>query len=264
MRAHHVPRFVWFLVTLSLCDIGTELAFANNNLFLPGDAFFPTKLTADTLAELEGMGEEPPLFTYSNLGGYEGAFCGYAGYNRAKIPAVDKAFVSNLKKAYARIRLYDPRRLVERKHDDKTDLVETNGIRVLFYPADFDFPRFTIGLQYNENWVAETSKFGHPPKYTRLCCLIDDPGAVADSWRDSTEVPPLEATLPDVELKPVPETNEPVTIKGDVKAIVVGSSRPLKEYAYPDDDGASLLIVDSTGITDYTFEEGEWQDREEE
>jgi hypothetical protein len=80
MRARRVPRLVWFLVALSLCERSTELASANNNLFLPGDAFFPTELTADTLAELDGGGEEPPIFTYSNLGGYEGAFCGYAGY----------------------------------------------------------------------------------------------------------------------------------------------------------------------------------------
>src|SRR5687768_11678167 len=87
------------LILFMSCAI-VSAAYGNNNLFLPGDAFFPTELTAAKLNELQKTGGELEL-SYSSFGGYEGAFCGYAGYSRAKIPAVDRAFVGNLINVYA-------------------------------------------------------------------------------------------------------------------------------------------------------------------
>ena len=72
-------------LTLAFCNVTA----ANNNLFLPGDAFFPTTLTADALARLKADDKNPPVFKYSTFGAYEFAFCGYAGYNRAKVPCID-------------------------------------------------------------------------------------------------------------------------------------------------------------------------------
>jgi hypothetical protein len=254
----NVRRLLRAALACLLWSATCGLAWANNNLFLPGDAFFPTELTAEEVAALHADPDNPPMFKYSNLGGYQGAFCGYAGYGQAKIPSLDAAFIANLKKAHARIRRNEPRRFIEIDRDGTTELVETNPIRVLFYPPDFDFPRFKIGLQYNEDWVAETVKFGHPPKHTRLCCLVEDAEAVMQSWRDSTFVPGLDASLPDVELKPVPQTDDPITINGPVKAIVLGSRDPLTEYFAPEDFSVSLLIVNSNGITEMAYEE-EWK-----
>src|SRR5690606_33554488 len=86
---------------------------ANNNLFLPGDAFFPTVLTKNDVEAIQARKNGERNFAYSSFGGYEGAFCGYAGYNNANIPAVDDDFAQNLANVYARIREFDGRQLIE-------------------------------------------------------------------------------------------------------------------------------------------------------
>lgn len=225
--------------------------YANNNLFLPGDAFFPTELTADSIAKL-ATEKKQHEFVYSSFGGYDGAFCGYAGYNRAKISSLDDAFIENLKSAYEQIREYEPRTLREEKRDGKTVLREINGIRVLFYNESFEFPKFELGLRYNENWVTETVKFGHQPRSVRLCCLLDSKDAVMVSWRDAGLVDSLDVSLPKIELKPVPETETPIAINGKIKAIVFGSSS-LVDFLRPS-DGVSFLIVDENGITEMTYD----------
>ena len=230
--------------------------FANNNLFLPGDAFFPTELTADSLAKL-ATEKSQYEFVYSSFGGYEGAFCGYAGYNRAQIPSLDAAFADNLKLAYGRIREFEPRILREEKLDGKTVLRETNGVRVLFYRESFEFPKYKFGLRYNENWLAETVKFGHQPNSVRLCCLIDSKDAVMVSWRDARFVKPLDVTLPKIKLKPVPETDTPISINGKIKAIVLDSTT-LEDFFQPS-DGASFLTVDASGVTEMCYEENKWR-----
>jgi hypothetical protein len=238
------------------------IAQANNNFFLPGDAFFPTRLTEDKLNELKADAKDGPVFEYSSLGGYEGAFCGYAGYERAQFAKVDQAFISNLKLAYRHVRKnYEPKQLLEDERDGKRVVEETNGIGVLFYPPEFAFPKFSLGLQYNENWVADVKKFGHRDREMRLCCLVDTAKGVMESWRDSTLVAGLPAELPDVELKPVPETREPVIVRGPVKAFVV-DSRPLATYFDPPQDGdedISLLSVDSKGVVEITYDDGKWK-----
>lgn len=246
--------------SLFVCAMLCRGADANNNRFLPGDAFFPTELTAEKLAQLKSDPEHPPIFEYSSLGGYEGAFCGYAGYGRAKIPGVDKPFIDNLTRAYRWVRENcEAKELIEVEREGKITLRETNGVRVLFYPKDFEYPKFRLGLQYNENWVAEVMKFGHPPRSFRLCCLVDEADAVMESWRDATSVAALKAELPEVELKPVPETTEPATIRGPVKAFVM-DSRPLAKYFNPPEDGdedVSILVVDSSGIVEISYDDGE-------
>ena len=235
-------------------------AEANNNFFLPGDAYFPTEITADLLRRLEKEDATGYVFSYSSFDGYAAAFCGYAGYSRAKIPSVDTAFVANLAEAYRQIRKWKNKRLVEVVEDGKTTLTETNAIRVLFYPKAFEFPRFKIGLQYNEKWVEETLKFGHRREYIRLCELVDDKDAVIESWRDSTQVSSFKVLLPDVKLVPVPKTVEPITIEGPVKAIVIAAD-PLKDYFNTADKYSvgSVRVVDSTGIVLFEFDEGEWK-----
>jgi len=250
--ARHLLASACFTLAIS------SAAMANNNFFLPGDAFFPTELTADDLSRLKADADNPYVFKYSNCGGYEMAFCGNAGYNRARIPGLNKAFVANLKKAYFRIRGYEDRQLVEHKDDDgKTTLIETNGMRVLFYPQFFQIPKFKIGLRYNDNWVTEVVKFRHSSRHIRLCCLVNDKDAVMESWRDSTDVAPLDVSLPKINLKQVLRTNAPVTINGRLKAIVL-DSRPLTKYFHPEDFVTSVLVVDSTGIIEVAYVDGKW------
>lgn len=257
--ARKIVALVGLLIAIS---VSVQACLANNNLFLPGDAFFPTEFTKADIEALQKAKSNERRFAYSSLGGYEGAFCGYAGYANATIPAVDDDFAKNLARAYHKIREFEVRKLIERTRDGKTELIETNGIRVLFYPSEFQFPEHALGLRYNENWVAECLKFGHRRKDLRLCPLIADPEAVALSWRDADLVPGLKVELPKVPLKPVPMTEEPVVVRGPVKAFVLGSTT-LKEVFQPkQDDHMTLYVVDSKGITELVRENWKWNPHE--
>ncbi len=240
---------------------------ANNNLFLPGDAFFPTALTKESVEALQKEKVGQRSFRYSSFGGYPAAFCGYAGYENAVIPAVDDRFAKNLLLAYQDLRKYQRRELQEEvKEDGKTAVLETNGMQVLFYPAEFNFPKYELGLQYNENWIAETMKFGHRKQDIRMCSLFANSEAVEHCWRDADEVPALPATLPDVVLKTTPQTKEPVVVQGKVKAIVVGPHATLASIFQSDFESTSLslYIVDSEGLTTLTFLDGEWKSSDDE
>lgn len=249
---------VFLTVSFSVWIAGATLVRANNNLFLPGDAFFPTELTKAAVEILQSKKAEERTFAYSSLGGYKGAFCGYAGYENAIIQSVDDAFARNLAKAYQQIRELQPRLLEERTFEQKTQLVETNPIQVLFYPASFEFPRHALGLRYNENWVAECVKFGHRREHLRLCCLISDPEAVALSWRDADLVPALKAKLPVVKHEPGKSTEEPVIVEEPVKAYVLLHDS-LSQLFHPEEsEHANILVVDSTGVTCLMRDDGDW------
>lgn len=235
---------------------------ANNNLFLPGDAFFPTVLTKADIEALQATKSAERTFRYSSFGGYEGAFCGYAGYANAKIPSVDDAFAKSLASVYERIRESQPRELIERTHEGKTELIETNGVRVLFYPPEFEFPRYHLGLRYNEKWVTEAVKFGHERKHLRLCCLIPSPDAIECEWRDAELVPPLKVQLPKVELNPVPETETPVVVQGPVKAVVIGSYS-LEDLFRDEAIYPMVYIVDAKGIIALLRDDSEWKEYRE-
>jgi len=113
-------------------------------------------------------------------------------------------------------------------------------------------------LRYNENWVAECLKFGHRRKDLRLCPLISDPDAVALSWRDADLVPGLKADLPKVTLQAVPATEEPVIVRGQVKAFVIGSLTLKEIFQCKEEDVLTVYLVDSKGITELVHEDGKW------
>lgn len=243
------------LVATLLCP---ALAQANNNLYLPGDAFFPTELTADELARLRAEPAGKRTFGYSSLGGYDGAFCGYAGYGRATIEAVDDQFMQNLATAYEQMRELRPRELVEVERNGEKAQIETNGMRVLFYSPAFEFPKYKLGLRYNEHWVDDTVRFGHGRQYIRLCPLVNDPDAIMLSWRDGPAVAPLEGVFP--ELEPGGEVGAPLelaaTIRGPMKAYSIWTE-DLVDY-FRLDESLTLVIIDAEAIKTLVWLDGEW------
>jgi hypothetical protein len=256
------------MLLLLVAMLASSVAKANNNLYLPGDAYFPTELTADKLRSLQEQEAGAYVFDYNSFGGYEGAFCGYAGYHHAQITTVDKQFLANLAKAYAQIRKYEAKELRETVNKvGKTQLMETNGVRVLFYPKEMEFPKFKIGLRYNEHWGAEAMKFGHSREHLRLCELVDSGEAVAESWHDARLFGTFDVVLPKLETDVADDDDvtaqPPIVIKSKVQAIVLMESRPLKDYWQPRQGYIAVLVVDSAGIVSYQFNEGVWKAAEE-
>ncbi|TWT90042.1 hypothetical protein Mal64_04250 [Pseudobythopirellula maris] len=257
----------FLLLIIATSSIRGDAARANNNFFLPGDAYFPTSLTSEGLEELETAKEGLHVFEYSSFGEYEGTFCGFAGYKNAVIPVVDKDFTANLRKAYSSMRQFSPKEFREEQADGKTKLIETNGVRVLFYPTDFEFPGRELGLRYNEDWVDQVVRFGHKPHHARLCCLVSNQDAVMESWRDAK----LVSALPVVEPEPHDLENgrvvSPVQVQGEVKAIVLSDGIPFTEYYEANDRyesnkgfGAMAWIVDRWGVVEYEiYDEEGWR-----
>ena len=133
----------------SILLMSAEAILANNNFFLPGDAFFPSTLTSDDIDSLNSNPEEF-RFSYSSYGGYPGAFCGFAGYRYAKVNAVNAEFASNLKKAYRIVRMTESRVLEKTEvyeeelgegEQPKMVELETNGVRVMLYNKEFDLAK---------------------------------------------------------------------------------------------------------------------------
>lgn len=186
------------------------------------------------------------------------AFCGNAGFGRVNIDAVDDRFVKNLRDVYDTVRKTQPRRLVEQKNDEQVTLIETNGIRVLFYRGDFPFPGGKLGLRYNENWVEEAIRFGHRREHLRLCCLVRSEQAITLSWRDAKLYPGLDYVSPPNANSPVRSSQTPVTLVGDVKAIVIGT-RKLEDYLLDSKDKSlELHVIDSSGVKQLRRRDGKW------
>jgi hypothetical protein len=241
-------------------------SLANNNLFLPGDAFFPTELTGSDVEALEAAGAGERIFVYSSFNAYPSAFCGYAGYKKAVMREVDDAFVRNLEIVYERMRAARPSEPRVRSGKDAAQSDEPVGMRVLFYPTAFDFPRYTLGLRYNENWLDEVLKFGHRQEHVRLCSLIQDSDALERDWRDAVVVPPLKARLPELEGATIGQLSAlPVIIEEPVKAIVILGYTPKDVYdcersRSSADPPRSIYIVDAAGIEELICESGRWRD----
>jgi len=135
----------------------------------------------------------------------------------------------------------------------------------LFLPGDAFFPTVLMKADVAALQTAKTgarqfvySSFGHKKKHLRLCCLIADQAAVERSWRDADVIAALTVKLPNVLLKPVPETKSPVVVQGSVEAIVIGSHSLKELFRYSDDDSLTIYIVDSKDITELVHEDGKW------
>ena len=179
--------------------------------------------------------------------------------------AVNAEFASNLKKAYRIVRMTEPRVLEKTEvyeeelgegEQPKMVELETNGVRVMLYNKEFDLAKYKLGLRFNENWVADTVKFGHQQSRVRLCCIVGHPNAVMTSWRDSSSVKPLTAEFPKVAEGEFASSDSEATIVGQKKAIVFGSTA-LSNYFSPKEN-LSFMIVDEKGVTKMTFSGRKW------
>lgn len=241
------------ILAFAILFLAVDATQANNNLFLPGDAYFPTELTGEELEKLNASPRQPPVFKYSALGGYSMAFCGYAGYGVAQVEQLDEPFVQNLRLAYKRVIKNESSRSTNRQRRSE------NGrtLRMLLYPKVHDGPQFILGLRYNENWKAETVKFGHRPSQVRECHLLNDKRARIISGRQAAKVPALPAKLPDVKLNPYGETEKPILIDVPIRVFVIGSSS-LDEQLHPKPFQTYRLVADSTGVWEQWYEDEGW------
>ena len=134
-----------------------ESANANNNYFLPGDAFFHTIITQDTIQILE---KNPKSAFYYRFV-CEPAFCGYAGYSNLILTENNQILAKNISKAYYQIRESVPLKLRAKNTSPNstsnkielkpTEFEEINGLSLFFYNEDHEWKKRRIAIKYNED-----------------------------------------------------------------------------------------------------------------
>jgi|TARA_R110001592_G_scaffold363264_1_gene682802 hypothetical protein len=251
--------FICLVVTFILLTQASP-ADATNDYFLPGDAFFPSKLRLKDLKQHEQGAE--PVFNYNYI--CELAFCGYAGYSQLKLDKQNSELAQNIRKAYSYIRQRQPIRLVPKKViknpgtkqglPNLENFNEINSLSIFFYNADHDWQSWKIAIKYNENWREEMKKFINAGSY---CAFVKTTPALNHSQEQGKNVPPLNVELPEEDIKTGKPVDSPLIPKGPLKALILYDD-DYKQY-YDRRSGKRLLEVTNQGITEYVIQNGRWK-----
>lgn len=248
--------------TISLLTLIQPL-HANNNYFLPGDAFFHTILTLESIPKREK--EPETIFGYRFV--CEPAFCGSAGYSQLKLDQQNRELAKNIRKAYFQARKSTPLNL-KRKTYKTTPLTdidnsawkpenfkETNGLSLFFYNEDYDWKRRNIAVKYNEDWLGDLKTFGFGGG--RYCEFVSTADAVVASWAIGKYIQPLNVQLPDSPIVKHKSVDTPMLPKGQLKALIL-FDRNYKQY-FEMRNGKDLLEVTNQGINHYIIHRKEWK-----
>ena len=220
-----------FALTLLLMT-STPL-LANNTFFLPGDAYFFARMTLDQVEALQD--EKSPTFEYGSHsdGGY---FCGYIGIRKLQVTDIPVDDRLALLKACREIKSE-----IE-KQSAYTDEVKLN---IFVYRKDYDWQQLGLALQYNEDWVDQSVKFGAMREHVRLESFVTKPDLLMKNWRDSETVEPLGAVCPEL-----PEghrqawSKTPAVISADKCKFLLVPDREFDSYAQKKSGITVVEIVD--------------------
>lgn len=233
------------------------LASANNTLFLPGDCFFFTRLS---MAEIESLSDtsSPKLVYRDHWNGGRG--CGVFGLQFLEIVDMQDSEKSALKAAYQCLAdILEPE--LEFDDNSKPSFDGDKKISILICNDDYDWQRFGIGLQYNENWADQTVAFGAVRDHIVLESFIgthESRGAmfIEQNWRDSSLVPQLVAESPVLESGKY-VSRAPVKQRAP-RLFVVLPNRDFDSYFVPK-EGARLCIIRDGSLHEYEFKQRKWQ-----
>lgn len=234
------------LIAVLLVAAITESALANNTDFLPGDSFFFTRLNSSEIEALQGT--DAPILRYrSHWNGGRG--CGSAGFQFLEITQMPEAEKACLASAFQKLE-----QELERDEDDN------KTISVLICNGDYDWQRFGIALQYNENWADETAAFGHLRQHLVLESFIGThengaDGFIERNWRDSSLVTRLNVVSPPIGEKTI--SHAPVKMQSP-RLYVVLPNREFRSYVSPE-EGTRILIIADGELAEMTFTKRKWQ-----
>lgn len=230
---------------LTLC--AASGASANNTFFLPGDAYFYTRLGSDEIEKLKGV--DAPIFTYGSH--WNGGFgCGFIGYQKLQILEIPAEVQAALKVAYEKFR---------------SDISERDDLQgkmsVFIYSADYDWQKRGLGLQYNERWVDESVRFGFGRDHLRLESFVIAPNAIVRNWRDADLVSPLNAQCP---VLPADHTQawskSPVEMEAKNAKLLIIPNRDFDDYVetFPE-EGLEVIEIADGKLTHFVSVDRRWQ-----
>ena len=257
----------WMCCVLIGLYVGLHLAgtagHAANTYFMPGDAFFHSRLTEDVIDDLVN-GNGAATFRYDRPG--PSTFSGYAGFPNLTIEGLDPESRKWLKALYERLRMQYPQhiRVTKIEVGDRIDVVakEINGFHLLIYGRDFDVRRFRIGLKYNEEWhsppptaVGPTLFLGPVRSYDPFVKSYE---AVVEDWKSASDVPGLPVELPKDALwaRHGPKIEAPVTARAEDVRFLVFPAGSLDAH-FRRRNTEEFWEVTPSGIKAYTWKRGE-------
>ncbi len=140
------------LIFAFMASFADAVSNAQNTGFVPGDAFFSSRIDEDYLGEVDVGGvafNESGLFREGNFGGYN-------GFHRLLVEGPQAAIQSQLKLAIRKLRTgevpYDRVVKITERPPGKVVSREVSDFLLLVYNLDFDPNSRPIGLRYNEKW----------------------------------------------------------------------------------------------------------------
>ena len=249
------------VVVLAWLHLVSGSADATNVYFMPGDAFFHTRLTEEVVSGLEAGSvtltyRKPSPFT----------FCGYAGFPRLQIEQMDPEMTQAFKKLYAGLRLQYPKQIQIMKTGvvDTVDVVtEVNGFHLLVYGRDFDVQRFRLALKYNENWHSPPVAAVGTQGWLIMPARGYDPflksyEAVVEDWRNAGNVAGLPVKVPKDLLwaRSGPEIETPVRARAQDLRFLVFPADSLREH-FKRKNNEEFWEVTPSGIKAYSWKRGE-------
>lgn len=234
-----------FTVSVAFVALAFSQALANNTSFLPGDAYFYTRFDLESARALADS--ESPILQYGNHwnGGYG---CGFIGYDKLELTKMSAETKSAIVDAYQQF-----------QDEIKEDPNLGGQMSVFIYSDEYDWNKFGLGLQYNENWVDESVAFGTSRDHVRLESFVEHPTAIMQNWRDSTLVAPLPTQnpkLPDGHKQAWTDT--PVKIDAAKCRILIIPNRDFDSYVLPM-NGLELIEITNGTLTRFHRTNGEWQ-----
>ncbi|MAI30393.1 MAG: hypothetical protein CBE00_00650 [Planctomycetaceae bacterium TMED240] len=255
--------YFWIFLLIHLA--GKHSAGAHNTYFLPGDAFFHTVLTEETLNRIEE--EKNPIFNYSRPEFLDNSLCGYAGFSKLEFRNMPIELKQRLRQVYDELREDVPKRIEIRdeiiyKQGEFGDIAvktgnqltrEVNGFSVFVVNDTFLSTRFVLGLKYNEDWGEQVTAFGHDRNHVHLESFIQTPEAIAEDWRDSKLVAPLSTECPVVSNKNI---SVPVLASPSCKFMVL--KHPDVQELADADKNNSMYEISTAGVTRYIKKGKHW------
>lgn len=238
-----MSRSVLIAIVLALFVAGVSQA---NVFFIPGDAFFPSKLTEEVVRAANE--DRQPLALGYELPLRFAGFGGYGGFGQLEIRGLNKDMAHAIRDIYDDLRKTNPKRLIVwRNEDGEEQSSETNGFHFFVYPKDVDWEQQRMGLKYNEDWMnlpeeavagpdrawivdKETNKpLNHAVSYNSL---VGTWKSVAEDWQYAKLFPRLPVEVPQGISWGLMEdfVAAPVTIEANQIQLVILEEKSLKSY----------------------------------
>ena len=176
-------------------------AQATNISFMPGDAFFHSRLTKEVADAIPEEGGTITLkYTRPDHAQFNG--CGYSGFVTLEVHNVPPDIARALKELRAELHAdYGTDYRVTVDSDGKeTGRYEVDPPRLFVYPKDFEPAGDDFGLKYNEKWNDPPAEAQEPSSQSPAImyeCFVKGEKAVVRDWMYGHKMPALSVTIPD-------------------------------------------------------------------